>query len=541
MIATPAVSSGLSRRLLMGACLLGAVGVRLPHIADPPLEFHPARQFRGAIRARSLYWERVGDRRPWELELARLSLAATQEKEPPVMETLAAAAYLLGGGERLWIPRVLAALFWGLGAVVLYALNLRLFGREGVLLGPFLFLFLPFAVNVGRAFMPEALLTATFLAAALAIVRHRERPTSGRLLAAAGAAALAVLVKLVVIFPLLAAFVACAWRGRRLRDAVLDRDTRVFAALAAAPGLVYYAVEMLRSPMLRGVLRSNFIPGLWLQPLFWTGWLTQIGSTTGWIPFALAIVALLRLRDRSARALLLGLLGGHLAYAAVFTYAIATHDYYHVAFFAAVMVMLGAWGPSLSRAVRAPASRWAGAAALAAAGATAAVVLAAAVAVADVPLLSRPARARLALPAAFLCGNQMTSWTPEPPADLEKDAARIGEVVGHSTNTIFLAYEYGAPLCYFGGVFGKFWPDERDVWARGLRGVPPLAADERFTRGYRRLGAEYFIVEDMRKWAAQPDLQAFLRARFAVVAETPSFVVFDLRGSARGASTGGPP
>jgi hypothetical protein len=526
--------------VLLGACVLGSIGLRLVHIADPPFDFHPARQFRGAIRARSLYWKGIEGLTPRQRELARVSLAATLEKEPAVMEALAVAAYRLTGGERLWLPRALAAVFWGLGALLLFTTTVRLYGRDGALLAPFLFLFLPFAVNVGRAFMPEALMTALFLAAVLAILNDARGPTPGRLAVAAGATAAAVLVKAVAIFPLWGAFLALALRGKRPLAAARDRRAWAFLAASGMPGLVYYGVTMVVSPTLRGVVRSNFIPRLWLTQVFWSGWLTQLGRTTGWTLFALAAVALWRLRDRTARTLLGGLIAGHLAYACVFTYAIATHDYYHTAFFAVALVALGAHGPALSRALSAGASRPRRAAAIVGVSAAAVTILAFAAAAADPGLVPARARSRLAIPAAILCGNQLTSWVSDPPADLQESSARIGEVVGHSVRTVFLAWEYGTPLSYYGRLFGAFWPDARDVWARGLRGVPPMSAEERFEEQYRPLGADYFIVGDMRTWEAQPDLQQLLRSRYAVVSESPSYIVFDLRRSALVGATASP-
>ena len=52
----------------------------------------------------------------------------------------------------------------------------------------------------------------------------------------------------------------------------------------------------------------------------------------------------------------------------------------------------------------------------------------------------------------------------------------------------------------------------------------------------RPIGAEYFIVTDMDAWHVQPELEAFLRSRYPVVAETDDYLVFDLRS---GVGTGG--
>ncbi len=515
--------------LALGLCLLGGVGLRLIGIADPPFEFHPTRQFRGAILARSLYWERLDSAQPWQRQVARTWLSAGLAKEPPIMEALAATSYLVSGGEHLWIPRVMAALLWAGGAVVLFRIAVRLFGPQGALLAPVCFMFLPFGVRLGRAFMPEALMTVTFLAAVLMILRYEERRTWGRLLGAAAVAALAVLTKFVVIFPLCGAFLALALRRTKLERVAFDLRTHVFLAVSAAPGIVYYAVVMAHSPALRGVLGSNLIPRLLLTSFFWKGWLTQIGRVTGWVPFALGTAALCFLTGGGVRALLAGLLAGNAFYAVIYAYATATHDYYHTAFFAVMMIALGRFGPALSFAASAARGRLARALAIGAMAVAGAGLLFFALAAADPALLGKETKTRLALPAAVFAGNQLTSWTPRAPDDLPEKARAIGESVGHSVRTIFLAHEYGFPLSYYGGIYGAYWPDTREDWARGLRGVTPPGDAERLARLRTTVDADFFIVEDMTEWARHAALQALLRARFRVLEENAGFIIFDLR------------
>ena len=524
--------------MALAACLAGGLGLRLVGIEAPPYEFHPTRQFQTAIGAQARYWQWLQSPQPWQGEVARAALAQARQKEPRVMETLAAIAWRFGGGVRLWVPRLIAALFWVAGALLLHRLTARLYGPGGALLAPACFLFFPFGVHLGRAIMPESLMTLLFVAAVTGIVSHAERPTRRRLLAAAGLSALAVLAKIVVVFPLWGAFLAVSLRSVTLRTLLREPRTYAFLALSTLPGAAYYGLVMVSSPSLRGVLRSNFLPHLWMTTFFWEGWLTQVGRITGLVPFALAVVAFLLVRDRLARFLLLGLAGGYVVYGLVFAYSTATHDYYGTVLFVTVMIALGRLGPAIAATLAGAIGRPARAAVLAGLSAGAVVVGVLAAAAVAPRFLPGESRTRLAPLAAVACGNQLTSWVPPVPAGLAERAAAIGEVVGHSTRTVFLAWEYGAPLCFFGGLSGTYWPDERDVWAHGLRGILPLGAAERFARRYESLGADFFIVEDMSKWERQPDLQALLRARFPVVAERSDFVVFDLRRGPEGARGG---
>ena len=47
---------GFLRVLLLGLLFAGASGIRLYHIGDPPLDFHPTRQYRSALLARAIYF-----------------------------------------------------------------------------------------------------------------------------------------------------------------------------------------------------------------------------------------------------------------------------------------------------------------------------------------------------------------------------------------------------------------------------------------------------------------------------------------------------
>lgn len=77
-------AKGFARVLLLAILFMGAVGVRLHHIGDPPLDFHPTRQYRSALIARAIYLERS---RPGSEEIKKVAEAARPRiLEPPLME-----------------------------------------------------------------------------------------------------------------------------------------------------------------------------------------------------------------------------------------------------------------------------------------------------------------------------------------------------------------------------------------------------------------------------------------------------------------------
>jgi hypothetical protein len=508
---------------------LAAAGIRLIGIAEPPFKFHPTKQFQAALFARALFWKGWKDAEPWQKELGRIAAHKAAWKEPPILEFLASLVYRLAGAEKSWIPRLFSIIFWLAGAILLHRLAVFLYGPRGALLAPLMYLFLPFGVQVGRAFMPEALLSLTFLWAILALVRYAREPTTAHLLRAATVAGLAILVKFIVVFPLWGAFAALEWRRQGLRKALLDARTYLFPGISSAIGLVYYAGLLFGSAPLRSTARAVFIPALLGTDFFWKGWLTQIGHVTGLAPFVMAFVAILLVREQPVRAVLVGLFGGYFLYGLAFSYSTATHDYYQIALFGIVLLAWGRFGPELGAAWT---RRGGGSGKLFIR--TASVCAAAGLAffslsAANSRLLSPAATVRWSVPAFVLYGNQLTSWTPPPPAGIREKDEEIGRLVGHSAKTIFLAYEYGYPLRYFGGIEGEYWPDRRDVWARGLRGIPPLPAAERFVRDYWPLGAEFFIIEDMDKSDDQPDLRRFLEERHPLFVRGEGFLIFDLR------------
>jgi hypothetical protein len=46
------------------------LGIRLVDLTDPPLDFHPTRQIRSAIIARSLYYRSLPESEDWQRQVA---------------------------------------------------------------------------------------------------------------------------------------------------------------------------------------------------------------------------------------------------------------------------------------------------------------------------------------------------------------------------------------------------------------------------------------------------------------------------------------
>jgi hypothetical protein len=111
-----------------------------------------------------------------------------------------------------------------------------------------------------------------------------------------------------------------------------------------------------------------------------------------------------------------------------------------------------------------------------------------------------------------------------------QNAEEVGTLVHHSTNTIYLASDYGLSLEYHGELSGEPWPLTSDLEWEKLTGNPALRAQERFTNWFAKDSPDYFIVEDMMEFEGQPDLKEFLMAKYPIIAQNDSYIVFALNG-----------
>ena len=96
----------------LGAVLfIAAFCIRLYHIDDPPLDFHPGRQYQCALIARSMYLDASKSAPQWRVQLAKLNRERVPRMELPIIEFIASIAYRIAGGEHLWIPRLTSSIF----------------------------------------------------------------------------------------------------------------------------------------------------------------------------------------------------------------------------------------------------------------------------------------------------------------------------------------------------------------------------------------------------------------------------------------------
>ena len=503
------------RLLILGFLLVTAFCLRLYGLDRPPMDFAPQRQYHGALLARGFYeWWLTGDLK---------TVPPDGIIEPPILELIASLAYLVFGEEHLWVPRLLSALFWIVGGVFLYLSAKRLLSPNAAVFSVFFYLFVPYGVLAGRAFMPDPLMVMVSVISIFTILRYHEQPSTRRLLFAAVVSSLAVFVKPgICLFQIVGAFVSLAVYRQGVRRSLTSPHLLVFIVLSVLPSGLYGLFLHQQSQV-----SDKVVPQLLLKSSFWEGWLTSAGVVAGFVALLGGLVGVLLLGKGLPRALMIGLWGGYFLFGLTFTEHISTHPYYSLQLIPVVALSLGPVADLamkyLSETLK---PNYGGRSGVHSYGRV--IVLALSI---------------LALILSAIGNRQATGWLPVQPDRATADVAtfrEIGEVVDHSRRTIVLfglytnqGYypepEYTYALMYHGQFLGDNWPypsqkGERREETRENR------AEKLFFRRYSKYSPEYFIISKG-WWMRQgtEDLKTFLTENYRVSAQGDNYVVFDLK------------
>jgi len=481
--------SRTGRTLIIAFLSVVGLAVRLDRIFDPPLDFHPTRQYRSAILARGCYYSSAPSIPEWKREIAGLNQSSEGLLEPPVMEQFACLAYRLSGSEHLWVPRAFSSILWVAGGILLYRCARRIASAGAALCSIGYYLFLPFGIAASRSFQPDPLMVVLIVGSLLTLLRYDEKRSVSRLATTALVAAGAVFVKPVSLFAILGAFLALRIRERGLRKATVDPHLWIFVGASLLPAAAYAFYEML---LVKGALRDqafgSFRPELLLRCAYYGGWLRQIRRSVGVASVGAAVLGLLTVGKGRRQALLLGLCSGYLCFALAFTYHIHTHNYYQLQLIPIVALCLAPAFDAIVHRLDQPRRR----------GYLRVCLVVIALGTIAYPIYAhRRSRA----------GGERTVAT----------AQEVGDIVEHSRRIIFLAPDYGMPLKYHGEVAGWIWWDSRELRLRAeQRGGPVPSVEDRFVQIQKESSPEYFVVTDLKEFEAQPDLERFLRKRFPV-------------------------
>jgi 4-amino-4-deoxy-L-arabinose transferase-like glycosyltransferase len=498
------------RLLVLGLLFVVAFYLRLYGIYQPPMEFAPVRQYHGALLARGFYeWLLTGDFK---------TVPPDGIIEPPILELVASFAYLIVGGEHLWIPRLLSALFWMVGAVFLYLIAKRIVSPNAAVFSVFFYLFIPYSVFASRAFMPDPLMIMLLLASIITILRYHEQPSTHRLIIAAIASSLAIFVKPgICLFQLFGAFVSLAVYRVGVRKALISPHFLIFAALSILPTSLYYLYGAFLAGFLHGQTSQKVAPQLLLEASFWEGWFGMIRFVVGLVALVGALFGILLLRKGLPRALMIGLWGGYFLFGLTFTFHIHTHTYYSLQLIPVVALSLGPIAALVMKSLNHTVNpNRLGQVGVRSYGGV--LVLALSISV----LILSVVEQRQTI-------SQIAQQERTAPVYARYVAIfqEIGEVVNHSHRTVVLFGDYEYALMYHGRLLGDKWPSPIHIGGRQER-AREISAEERFHRYSKKLSPEYFITS--KRWfLLDEELRDFLTENFPLAAQGDNYIVFDFR------------
>lgn len=476
--------------LAVGLLLVAGLLLRLPGIDTPSVE---QRENQSSLLARG-YALGDGDGLPaWKQRVLADVDTVLEPFEPPLLELAAAGFWRATGDEPIWFPRLLSALAWIAGGALLALLARRVTGTVGLLTAVAVYLVWPYAAAHSRKFMPDALLIACLLASVLLVVRYWERPSTGRLLAASGAAAVATAIKPgAAFFFVVAVFVGMAVSNRRVRAEARSGRLPVFVALAGSLAALYVLVGLYATDFINPDATTRRVtPDYLANSGFWQGWWEMVSfllrspqpqELIAVAALAVGLLGLALVAKGTPRAILWSYTAGYLVFALAVANYTATHPYYALPL---IPLLALAGGVVVDRGYRALDGRRAGRIALV-----------------------------LGVAAVVAVGAQKANALMTTPADVERiaDYERIGALTDHTRRALVVDPRLSHPIMYWGWIVAESW--ELDYNATLPPWVDPDEQDVLIVVGNDQL--------------EHPGLKAFVTDR-ALIARTDRYTVFDLR------------
>ena len=487
-------------RALVLVVLFGvSLAIRLYDLTDLPLDFHPTRQLVSIIKARGLYYaEREPDGIPtWQLERGITQANRKADIEPIVFEKLVAFTYRFTG-EKIWMARIYASLFWLVGGLFLFGLARELVSFDGALAATAYYLLFPYAILGSRSFQPDPLMVMLVLAFWWMFQRWAGSPSWTKALLAGLFGGAAIFIKFSAAFFVIGAALGLGLSRFTLRDLLRNLQVWAMAVLGILPAAAYMVYGIFIAGFLGGQFGGRFIPSLLLNPLNYLAWQSKAGHAAGAIFIALGLLGLVFTKEKRLRTFLTGLWVAYLLYGLFFDYHVATHDYYHLPLLPIVAVSLAPLGEWLfARITEAASSRW----------------------------------MRSAVVVILLYGLFAVVWQVRDEmkaVDYRPQAAmwaEIGEKVNYKKNVVGLTQDYGSRLQYWGLTTAENWYTSGDEYYLEVRGGK-RSFEKTFDEVMKR--KDYFLVTDFEELRLQPELKARL-SMYQIFAEGDGYIIYNLR------------
>ncbi|MFC1922230.1 ArnT family glycosyltransferase [Chloroflexota bacterium] len=475
-------------------------GIRLVDLTDPPLDFHPTRQLRSAIIARSLYYRSLPESDDWQRQVAVSQYSGAGLIEPLVMETLVANTYRVIGSDPVWVARIYSSLFWIIGGLALYFLTSAMTSPDGGVLAVAYYLFVAFGIIASRSFQPDPLMVMFILLALWAVYYWYRKPSWKTAILAGVLAGMALFVKAVALFPILFALAAFFLVSKGFKQAIKNPQIWLIAGLTVLPMIAYtiYGVYILGT--MESQFLGRFFPEMWRDLGFYFQWEDMASGIVGYSAIFAALLGTLLFSSAGLRAFGIGLWVGYFLFGMTFPYHFTTHTYYHLPLIAIVAITLAPIGALIFKPL------------------------------AD---LKPVILIRIAVMGILLAAIGLKAW------DVRLDLARedfrhepghwanIGELLDHNPSVIGLVHDYGNRLTYYGWVTPKIWPPLGQQALRELQGKPSIEVKEWFDN--KAGNKDFFLVTMKNQFNKQPELQQLLYDNFPVYSEGDGYLIFDLR------------
>lgn len=486
-----ALLSGPRTWLLLLVLLLGlGLTLRLLDLTDPPLDFHPSRQLRNSLVARDIYYHLLPNADAQTLDLTSSFRRSVGQYEPPIIESLVAATYILTGGENYAAARIWESLFWVLAGIALFDLARRAASPWAALAALAYYLILPFSVQASRSFQPDPLMTSAFVVGIYFLYRWSEKPAWKWAVLAGIFLGFATLVKVVIAFLAGAAAIAMVLFTLR-KKFWRNKQVWAMAALMIVPALTYYVFLHSGRSTEYFFSWSLALIQLITNANFYSKWLGFLGSLFGLTVIFVSLAGVF-VASPHLRWLLTGSWIGYLLYGLTLPFQMYTHSYYHIQLIPILALGLAAaLKPLFERAaVQGVVSR----------------VGFVAVIVALIGYQSWVARSVLA---AENFRSEPAVW------------AAIGKTIPENANVIALTQDYGFRLMMWGWRKVSLWPVTTDL-SQMRGGADPTASFDEYIAG-----KDYFLVTAFSQLDKQPTLKAIL-SKYPVAAQGDGFVLYAL-------------
>lgn len=486
--------------IVIATLLLLGFAIRMVDLTDPPLDFHPTRQLRSAIIARTLYYRGLPETDGWQRQVALSQYTGEGIIEPLVMETIVATTYRVIGSDPVWVARVYSSLFWVIGGLGIYFLTSAMTSPDGGVLATAYYLFIPFGIIASRSFQPDPLMVMLIVLALWAVYYWYRKPTWKTAILAGILAGLALFVKAVALFPILFGIAAFLLVSKGIKNTIKDPQIWLIAGLSVLPMVAYtvYGVYILGS--MESQFLGRFFPEMWRDLGFYFSWEDMATGIVGYGPVFLALLGTLLFSSWGLRAFGIGLWVGYFLFGLTFPYHFTTHSYYHLPLIPIIAISLAPVGALLLR-----------------------------------PLADLRPKILVGIGVVGILFAAIVIKAWDVRLDLAREDfrhepahwANIGEVIDHNPSVVGLVHDYGNRLTYYGWVTPKIWPPLGQQNLRNMQGKPAIEVKEWFDE--RAGNKDFFLVTMKRQFEKQPELKKLLEENFPVYAEGDGYLIYDLR------------